>query len=394
MAGSDGFFGTRNPQAVLKHGILTRYAYYFAGRAGHATGGRVAFIDGYAGEGRYDDGSEGSPLLLATQAERAELIRRDSKLAFVESDESRRARLESTLEEAAVAPDLVMDQPFESVVDDLLHRYDDRAILIFVDPFGLGITFDTLERLLAMSSSRRPIDVLYHFSLLSVARMGRAAIGQDPSSPNAAQLDAALGPVDWRAMLADVGPETGASTQAAVRVGRQFSEAVKERTGVPSLGIPVRQRPDHQPKYLLTLFTKDPLGRALWDFADVAGKAHVDWLPHCSPPDYEANVEALRRSGVMSLFGADPPPEHSEIERDAKNAATRYLEPHLADVIDQRGSFVPVEDIEATYGDLLGRARETHLRSALKVLVEAGRVDGNATGAFRSRAFQSRSTSI
>jgi hypothetical protein len=130
------------------------------------------------------------------------------------------------------------------------------------------------------------------------------------------------------------------------------------------------------------------------DFADVAGKAHVDWLHHCSQQDYEANVEALKRSGVMSLFGDDPPPERSEIDRDVKNAATRYLEPHLADVIDQPGSFVPVEDIETTYGDLLGRARETHLRSALKVLIEAGRVDGNATGAFRSRAFRSRSTPI
>lgn len=53
MASSDGFFEARNAQAVFKHGLLTRYAYYFAGRAGHATDGRVAFIDGYAGEGRY-----------------------------------------------------------------------------------------------------------------------------------------------------------------------------------------------------------------------------------------------------------------------------------------------------------------------------------------------------
>lgn len=80
MPSSSDFFGQRNAQAVLKHGILTRYAYYFAGRAGSATQGRVAFIDGYAGEGRYEDGNPGSPLLLASQANRALLFGRDVKL--------------------------------------------------------------------------------------------------------------------------------------------------------------------------------------------------------------------------------------------------------------------------------------------------------------------------
>ena len=71
MPSSSEFFEQRSPQAVLKHGVLTRYAYYFAGRAGRATHGRVAFIDGYAGEGRYQDGNPGSPLLLASEASRA-----------------------------------------------------------------------------------------------------------------------------------------------------------------------------------------------------------------------------------------------------------------------------------------------------------------------------------
>jgi hypothetical protein len=70
MADRD-FFESKNPQAVLKHGLLTRYAHNFAGRAGHATGGRIAFIDGCSGAGRYEDGSPGSPLLLASSAKRA-----------------------------------------------------------------------------------------------------------------------------------------------------------------------------------------------------------------------------------------------------------------------------------------------------------------------------------
>src|SRR3954452_15762684 len=100
MPASSEFFGQRSSQAVLKHGVLTRYAHYFAGRAGSATQGRVAFIDGYAGEGRYQDGSSGSPLLLASQAARAQMFGRDVKLAFVERDADRRHELRESLAEA------------------------------------------------------------------------------------------------------------------------------------------------------------------------------------------------------------------------------------------------------------------------------------------------------
>ena len=110
MADRD-FFESKNPQAVLKHGLLTRYAHYFAGRAGHATGGRIAFIDGYSGAGRYEDGSHGSPLLLASSAKRAETLKRDVKLALVEPDATIRQRLERNLAESGEAVDALLDRP-------------------------------------------------------------------------------------------------------------------------------------------------------------------------------------------------------------------------------------------------------------------------------------------
>ncbi len=123
MPASSDFFGQRNAQAVLKHGVLTRYAHYFAGRAGAATQGRVAFIDGYAGEGRYQDGSPGSPLLLASQATRVELFGRNVKLAFVERDDTRREELRRSLAEAAIEPDQLLGGSLEDEIDRLLDRY-------------------------------------------------------------------------------------------------------------------------------------------------------------------------------------------------------------------------------------------------------------------------------
>jgi len=248
---SSDFFGQRSAQAVLKHGVLTRYAHYFAGRAGSATQGRVAFIDGYAGEGRYQDGSPGSPLLLASQATRAQMFGRDVKLAFVERDADRRHQLSESLAEARIEPDQLLGGDLDDVVDGLLDRYTRHAVLVFVDPFGLVVDRSTLERVLRRRSRQQPIDVLYHFSLSTVARMGRAGVVDGSTSHhNAEQLDAALGAVGWREDF-ERATAPNAPTEAALAVARRFGESVGRATGIQSTGVPVRQRPGQLSKYLL-----------------------------------------------------------------------------------------------------------------------------------------------
>lgn len=65
----DPFFISKNAAAVLKHGILSRYIVPFASKVGSTSEGkRVVVLDGYAGPGRYADGTEGSPALLARSA--------------------------------------------------------------------------------------------------------------------------------------------------------------------------------------------------------------------------------------------------------------------------------------------------------------------------------------
>lgn len=242
MAATSEFFGSRNPQAVLKHGILTHYAYYFAGRAGAATEGRVAFIDGYAGQGRYEDGNPGSPLLLAAEAERVGLIRRDVTLAFVEPNPDHRAKLIESLKQSAVPADQIDARPFSEAATELLDRYTGRAVFLFVDPFGLGITFQTLLGILRRRSPRQPIDVRYHFSLSAAARMGRNAIGvSSGAEANAALVDAALGPGGWRDVFPLVDTGTVTATQAALQVARRFGNTVEHETGIRSTAIEVRR---------------------------------------------------------------------------------------------------------------------------------------------------------
>jgi three-Cys-motif partner protein len=385
LPASSDFFGQRSAQAVLKHGVLARYAHYFAGRAGAATKGRVAFIDGYAGEGRYQDGSPGSPLLLASQATRAQMFGRDVKLAFVEQDGARREQLRQSLSENNVEPDQVLGDSLETVIDGLLDRYAQHAVLLFVDPFGLAVSRSTLERVLRRRSRSQPIDVLYHFSLSTVARMGRAGVVEGPTSRhNAEQLDGALGDIGWRDDF-ERATAPNAPTEAAVAVARRFGEAVRHATGIRSTAVPVRQRPGQLPRYLLMLFSADQ--KAHWDFADLASKAHVDWLYHYDREDYEANVRFREDQGLIELF-ASPEPNMKDIDEQLRRDALAYLPEHLRRVVRERGSLRPLDDVEAVYGEMLGRARVTHVRAAINELHSADSLDAGGGGDFWLRTFQ------
>jgi three-Cys-motif partner protein len=380
MTTADRFFGERSAQAVLKHGILTRYAYYFAGRAGRATKGRVAFIDGYAGSGRYDDGSSGSPLLLASQAQQAELLGRDVRLAFIEPEAKIRSQLVKTLQASNIEPDQLLDTGLDEAVDLLLERYARRAVFLFVDPFGLAIDFEHLIDILSQSTPSRPIDVLYHFSLSSVARMGRAAMADTPSADrNAARIERAIGTdILWREMFA-AADRPGAPTEAAFRLAQAFSGNVRSSTGVPSIGVPVSQRPGQLPKYYLMLFSRD--NKARWDFADLAGSAHAEWLLHCDVSDFQANIETREARGELTLFD-EPLPERQDIEDELSAMASIILPNHLVDTLRTHGPLRPIDAIEAIYGPLLGRARLTHLRAAIKQLHAEGRIEDDGKGDF------------
>lgn len=380
---SSDFFAVKNPQAVLKHGVLTRYAIYFGVRAGKASNGHVAFIDGYAGAGRYADGSPGSPLLLASQARRAETFRRDVRLAFVETDKKCRTLLKESLAHYEVVADVIDSRPFEVAAPELLDRYSGHAILAFVDPFGLALSSSSLIAMLRRSGPRQPIDVLYHFSLSTVARMGGAGV-----SPNAEyrddiarQLDSALGDVDWRTPF----KLTGGSTHSAIRVARAFAARVCELApGMRSTAIEVRQQPNQLPKYLLILFSADPTGEAHWEFAGNAAKAHIDWLLHCDTADYDAEMAALDTVGAMELFPKARPTKAALEERvGGWNDQAMYR--HIRVLFEERRSLVPVDEVETVFGRLLGTAGPPSVRSAIKRLHAEGLVQDDGTKDFHRR---------
>lgn len=127
--------------------------------------------------------------------------------------------------------------------------------------------------------------------------------------------------------------------------------------------------------------------RADWDFADQAAKAYVDWLHHSGSADYEANIQRDEALGRLSLF-EDPAPDCDDLEERLRIEAESYLTTHLADVVRVAGGVRPIDRLGEVYGDMLGRARATHVRSALEILYAEGKTSEYAKGEFWMRTIR------
>jgi three-Cys-motif partner protein len=64
----DRYWEYQGLPSVLKHELLLRYLPIFAGKRGSKSAS-VVYLDGYAGRGRYDNGTSGSAELILKVAE-------------------------------------------------------------------------------------------------------------------------------------------------------------------------------------------------------------------------------------------------------------------------------------------------------------------------------------
>ena len=140
----DDFFTERADQSEVKARIVTKYfvtwARIIAPRSIH-NDGRVAYIDLYAGPGRYADGSASTPLMVLTEALKHDTLRNRLIAIFNDLDENHTATL---AQEIGALPGIekLKHKPEVSTgeVDRTSAEYFEGIKLIpafsFIDPFG------------------------------------------------------------------------------------------------------------------------------------------------------------------------------------------------------------------------------------------------------------------
>jgi len=201
MSKSLGTIWNLDPHTAKKHEILRRYFEAWLPIMARWNG-RVVYIDGFAGPGRYSAGEDGSPVVVLKAArDHAYPIRGELVCIFVEDDLERCKHLKGLLDELSTTlPAHVKWSVVHGKFDEHLtktfklietQKENIAPTLVFIDPFGFSHTpFQTIRTVLKNDRC----EVLVNFMYEEVNRFLSL-------EKHAEDYDELFGTTEWRAVL-------------------------------------------------------------------------------------------------------------------------------------------------------------------------------------------------
>lgn len=354
--------------AVFKHAVLDQYLKPYAMKVGLRAPHRVAFVDAYAGPGMYEDGTKGSPARVLDTAS-AIADKRHLECHFIEKQGSFIEKLRAfASEHAGEIPIHVYDGDIMSHLDALIARTSVLPTLVFLDPFGLVIPFESIRRIL-----RRPagagqpgVEVLINFSTVSLRRIAGMLTSSTPVQATLERMNEVCGGTWWQEMWLHYLPDTSA---AELAVTAEYARRLAG-TGPGSYGwwaVDVKNRPGHLPMYYLVFLTRHRDGLSL--FGESSSLALEKWRQKIHSED---NAED-------TLFGTTEE-ALAESERALAESWTGRIESNLRRLLSSGQGFSIAERYSAVFDGVVGEAREKHLRTAWNRLYEEGETSTNPKG--------------
>ena len=138
-------------------------------------------------------------------------------------------------------------------VDYVLQRAEGAPLLAFLDPFGLGLSFDDLTgKIFGPQRPRGPggrnaTEALLNFSANAVHRIGGLLKSTTEHKNRAAlsAMDAACGGTWWRSEFLS----SGSNSEAVERIAQGFAVRAGKAIRADAWTVAVRNRVHHQPVY-------------------------------------------------------------------------------------------------------------------------------------------------
>lgn len=366
----DQYWGQPGLPTVFKHDLLRRYLPVFAGKTGSQAAG-VVYLDGYAGRGRYEDGTAASAERILQIAENQNAYGIRYRLLFYEPDEKSYAILKTVVDEYALRG-VQAEVSKEKVITGLgkvISAAKDLPLFLFLDPCGLGVPFSVLAGTLSgpRAALWPPTEVLLNFSLEAVRRIAGHVTSPKSTEKTMERLDEVLGGDWWRDLVRRDGVD-----RAVDGMVRGFMERLGKAAKMDIFAIPVRRAPSQKPVYFLVFGTRKTLG--LWHFADATARATETWWSTLDAREV-AKQEAI---GQESLFDI-PFSTHDDLSTVEAEARPVVAE-NIASLVAAHGSVRMGDFPFEVFGDYLGRVRETVVRAAIKELYNSGRTPSNGVG--------------
>ncbi|WP_406369715.1 three-Cys-motif partner protein TcmP [Streptomyces sp. NBC_00647] len=360
--------------SVFKHDLLRRYIPPFGGMTGtQAQDRRVVYLDGYAGEGRYENGEPGSAEIALQVASYYRSRGLNLSCFFVEQQARSFVRLQQVLRgyQARGVDARAHHGEVNDVLDDVVQRAMGVPLFLFLDPCGLCLPMDRLVDVLAQRRpQRRPAtELLMNFSMMAVRRLGGHVRSPKGNEKSLERFDAVCGGRWWREYF------TGGSAEedAAEAVAAEYARRLKQRTGMFVHFVPVAKHPTWKPVYYLVFATRSPYG--LWVFGDAVARARSEWWKTLELQEEQEEPDAL--FSTTSILRPDP----SVVEKEAVPIIAANLERLL-----QSGRAVKLVDHTLElFGQYYGQVTEPAARKAVKYLHSEGKTPSTGIGGDKTR---------
>lgn len=368
------FFESKKAAAILKHEILKGYVPPFVAKTGkYSRDNRVVIMDGFAGAGRYGDGSAGSPAIFVEAAQRTP--GRNLECYFVEKDKGNYQALRQMLDAEG---DAITWEAWQGTagahIDEVLTRASGLPLFMFLDPYGIGPDFALAQDIFRQrpGGPRTPAtEMLFRVDAGALRRnlgVYRSTSTHPGREGQIRSVDTLAGGTWWR------------DGDDGIRAGEAFLEwffdryvgKLGEAIGCAGWYTDVKQKPEHQPAYYLVFLTRH------MDGVEVFGDALSCALGKWRRAVFDEAVAVEAANGQLLLI--DPNEQFDEDERRLDEAWHDAIERNLRDLLRRRDHFVIRDEISEIFGDTIGSARGKHLRVALKRLAKDGTTSSNGVG--------------
>lgn len=334
-------------RSVMKHGIVKRYLPVFLARTS-ARLGKAVYVDGYAGRGRYENGQLGSSGLAMEFALTQKYGQnREYTLLLYELDPESFQSLDELAEQyRGRGLDVRAERKdVASVLDDVIASTANKPMFVFLDPCGVGISFEAMIRLLNRAAPRHrpPTEVLLNFNHDAVRRIGGHLRSENRNEATIQRLDAAVGGAWWHEAF----EQTDQDPVEFVVEG--FKQRLADATGMFVESVEVSDGPRKRPIYDLVFGTRHP--RGVWNFADAAAQSTKEW--------WEQSEAAESQLGLF--------PTQPDIE-DVEREAIPVIKSNIKELLASHGQYILGDHPPEVFGAYLGRVRAKVARTAVKQL--------------------------
>lgn len=309
--GNEEFFDSLKPWSKRKHRLLGKYLKPFIAKVASTTSNREIYcIDAFAGTAKYEDGSVGSPLLMAQISEECAKWNNPVALKIINVEFNAR-NFESlqymmrTWEERSVVTNI--NSQFDKAIPKILQQIGDAPALFFIDPFGsTSVYFSHLLPILRRN--QKITELITNFDTDGLYRIACASISE--------KTEAKTAETDAQRVIDIVGSNTWQGQFLSKKISTKQGENILleeysdnlNKFGYNVVRYPIRETLDKKPKYHFVYCTRHSDGIDLMnDFIreeeDLLYGEHIESeLPLFQEEVSLAKEEILRREKLYPIM--------------------------------------------------------------------------------------------